>query len=131
MTDDRDRATFLALCAAEDYVAAGEILAAGPPWASGADVELAAAIWVLTRRLSDGARADLADARQCYADARRTSEQTQQQQAQMTALLDQLTTMRADFDAAQTAADDLDVFQAGYERGYAQGWQHRGDQGAK
>ena len=31
-------------------------------------------------------------------------------------------------EAAQARAeDDLDVFQAGYERGYAQGWQHRGE----
>jgi hypothetical protein len=30
--------------------------------------------------------------------------------------------------AAQHTTDDLGLFQAGYERGYAQGWQHRGAQ---
>jgi hypothetical protein len=47
-------------------------------------------------------------------------------------LLDEARQEKADAqvmrDAAQVATDDLDLFQAGYERGYAQGWAHRGVQ---
>jgi hypothetical protein len=123
MSNAQDRATFLALCAAEDYEAAIGILATQPPWLTEGDAAvrlacLRAAPWFYAAFERQEARV------QTLLDVART------QQAQVTALLEQLAARQAQFAAAQAAVtaakDDLDVFQAGYERGYAQGWQQRG-----
>jgi hypothetical protein len=58
--------------------------------------------------------------------------ETRQQQAEVTAISDEIKAWweegKALWDTIHAATDDLDLFQAGYERGYAQGWQHRGEQ---
>ena len=37
---------------------------------------------------------------------------------------ERLTALQATHEALAQSEDDLDIFQAGYERGYAQGWRH-------
>ena len=54
---------------------------------------------------------------------------TAQHDARLDAIEAQLTALKAMLEALQAAEDDLDIFRAGYERGYAQGFTHA--QGAK
>jgi hypothetical protein len=124
MTVVLTRDDFLALCdseAIEDMLTIGHILKAGPAWFMPADTEVAAAIWQTTWRLQ----------RLVMEQQARTREHL----AKIDGLLEQMAATRSDLDARRaalaTAEDDLDVFQAGYDRGYAQGWKHRGERGEK
>ena len=123
MSNEQDRTTFLALCAAEDYEAAIGILATQPPWVTEDDVEVKLACWRAAAGFYKAFEGQQARVKTILETART-------QQAQVTALLAELVARQANFAAAQAAVtaakDDLDVFQAGYERGYAQGWQQRG-----
>jgi len=102
------RDEFLAQCAAaetnDDIAGILHQLVPDPPWFRKEDAEVAVQLWrIIWIHLLEAQRL-LVEARQREADVQ---------------------AMRA---AAQAATDDLDLFQAGYERGYAQGWQHRGAQ---
>jgi hypothetical protein len=104
------RDAFLAQCEAAGSPAAIEALlqqcGTSPDWLTGDDAEVA---WhCLQLQLL------LYNKQQVF----RTEVEAREAQAEAQALRD----------AAQGATDDLDLFQAGYERGYAQGWAHRGVQ---
>jgi hypothetical protein len=135
MTAVLTRDAFLTLCdseAIEDMLTVGHILKAPPAWLILEDTGVAAAVWHTSWRLQRFAM--------------ETQAITREQQAKIAGLLEQMAAIRADLDARvaairadldarvaalATAEDDLDVFQAGYDRGYAQGWKHRGERGEK
>ena len=102
---------FLALCAAEDYEVAMHLVEGQPYWTRDTgDVELAMAFWRWGHYLNRGIR---------------------KEQASLAAIIAELKAETAALRDTRAATDDLDVFQAGYERGYAQGWQRWGTVDAK
>jgi len=114
MADDAGRAQFFEALACRDHVTAARLLASGEGW------------------FSTASPAQLQTAWQHILDARVEVDEKLAQVEHMLRTLkeetDKLNGMSADIQTLRTAVaegtDDLDVFQAGYERGYAQGWAH-------
>jgi hypothetical protein len=135
-------AQLLAALEAEDYEMVQAGLDARPAWLTNDNTLVAYALHRVNRRLL----ADLqaleatvrADTVACTAEAvafRATVDTVRAQQAEINGMFAELKALEAELDVreqaldAATAAlalaeDDLDIFEAGYQRGYAIGWEH-------
>jgi hypothetical protein len=101
----------IAALEADDWETTDAIIATRPAWFEGTASPIYRAFWYAMVRRFDGLNARV-DAEQARVAARCPTRETP------------LDACEAAREASATAADDLDIFQAGYERGYAVGWQH-------
>jgi hypothetical protein len=121
-------AQLLAALEAEDFAMALAILDPKPVWFTNDNALVAHAFLRANWRLHARVLAESTEFELTVHTVRAQQAAMDVQQAHLTALLAELDTRKKALDATtaarETAEDDLDIFQAGYERGYAIGWDH-------